>query len=318
MHCDETIIQKRKLQPDVARNEDGQIARAYHEQPVMFFSPDSPFGRQQLDQMDRMIKAYPEIMGIALDNWNYAGIDFGHDDGVTMVNSKPAANINFSQQRMIGAIADKMHRSGRMVCTNKGRTIESFRGVDFVLTEAVGAETYATFAYMNVFRTVAPAEYRAGDDAQYAEYVIKYLLIWNGQLSSMECQVNPAQARAYQPLIALLRNGRWIFEPDPLTLPAETKGQIFRIDPRSPFNPDSVVVTVVRPDVSWRDGDTKSGLHVAIRLKDMDRFKRAEWLGVEDSGQPPVACPLRHEQGRMVVDLPPVGSAGVLKLSSDR
>ena len=214
MHCDETIIEKRKLQPDVARNEDGQIARAYHEQPVMFFSPDSPFGRQQLDQMDRMIEAYPEIMGVALDNWNYAGIDFGHDDGVTMVNSKPAANINFSQQRMIGAIADKMHRSGRMVCTNKGRTIESFRGVDFVLTEARGAETYATFAYMNLFRTVAPAEYRAGDDAQYAEYVIKYLLIWNGQLSSMECQVDPAQARAYQPLLAWLRNGRWVFEFD--------------------------------------------------------------------------------------------------------
>ena len=318
MHCDETIIEKRKLQPDVARNEDGQIARAYHEQPVMFFNPDSPFGRQQLDQMDRMIKAYPEIMGVALDNWNYAGIDFGHDDGVTMVNSKPAANINFSQQRMIRAIADKMHRSGRMVCTNKGRTIESFRGVDFVLTEARGAETYATFAYMNVFRTVAPAEYRAGDDAQYAEYVIKYLLIWSGQLSSMECQVDPAQARAYQPLLALMRNCRWVFEPDPLTLPAETKGQIFRIDPRSPFNPDSVVVTVVRPDVSWRDGDLKPSLQVAIRLSDMERFKRAEWLGVDRSDQSPVACSIGRENGRLTIDLPPMGSAGVLKLSSER
>jgi hypothetical protein len=202
-----------------------------------------------------------------------------------------------------------------MVCTNKGRTIESFRGVDFVLTEARGAETYATFAYMNVFRTVAPAEYRAGDDAQYAEYVIKYLLIWSGQLSSLECQVDPAQARAYQPLLAWLRNSRWVFEPDPLTLPAETKGQIFRIDPRSPFNPDSVVVTVVRPDVSWRDGDSKAGLRVAIRLSDMERFKRAEWLGVDRCDQPPVACPIARQKEQLTIDLPPVGSAGVLKLS---
>ncbi len=340
MHCDPTIIEKRKLHADEARNEDGQIARAYHDQPVMFFSPESPFGRQLLDQADRMTRTYPQIAGLALDNWNYTGIDFGHDDGITMVNNRPAANVNFSQQRMIGPLAEKMHSSGRFLCTNKGRTIESMRGVDCVLTESSGAEAYATFAYMNLCRNVYPAEHGAADDPGYAEGILKYLLIWGGQMGRDERQADLQQARAYQPLLALLQNRRWVFEPDPLTLPEGTSGQIFRIDERSPVNPGAVVVTVVREGQSWRDrsfrqrlqggernatslGDLEGaparagqgGPSVCIRLADGVKFTRAEWLAVERSGQPPVACEIHRAGGQITVALPFLGCAGVLKLT---
>jgi hypothetical protein len=285
---------------------------------VMFFDPQSPFGKQLLEQMDRMVRTYPQIIGIGLDNWNYTGIDFGHDDGITMVDNRPAANVNFSQQRMIGAIAAKLHGSGRLVMTNKGRTIESLRGVDFMGTEARGVKTYATFAYMNVCRTVTPTEYAAGDDPQYAEYVLKYLLVWSGQMSSLEREADPAQARAYEPLLGLLRNSRWVFEPDPLTLPAGTEGQIFRIDPRSPVNADAVVVTVVRPEVRWRENKFQEGMSVTIRLSDAARFGRAEYLAVERSGEAAVGCRIqRNGPHELCVELPPVGAAAVLKLTAD-
>ncbi|MFQ6048368.1 MAG: hypothetical protein ACE5K7_03280, partial [Phycisphaerae bacterium] len=315
MHCDPTIIEKRGLQADVARNQDGQIARAYHDQPVMFFQPESPFGRQLLDQIDRIVRTYPDIRGIGLDNWNYTGIDFGHDDGITMVGNCPAANINFSQQRMIEAISAKLHGSGRLVMTNKGRTIESLRGVDFMGTEARGAETFATFAYMNLFRTVTPTEYAARDNPQYAEYVLKYLLIWGGQMGTHERQADLDQARAYQPLLERLRNRRWIFTPQPLSLPPQTEGQICRIDDRSADHGGAVVVTVVRPEVSWRDAKLRPGLSVVVCLPDADRFSRAEWLGVERSSQPAVTCRMRRNADRIEIDLPPVGAAGVLRLS---
>lgn len=313
MHCDPSIVDKRGLHADVARGEDGEIARAYHDQPVMFFHPDSSFGRQLLDQVDRMTRAYPEIIGLALDNWNYTGIDFGHDDGVTMLNNRPAASVNFSQQRMIEALSARMHASGRFICTNKGRTIESMRGVDFVLTESRGAETYATFAYMNLLRNIVPAEYGAAEDSRYAEDVLKYLLIWGGQMGSNE-RANAEQARAYQPLLALLRNRRWVFQADPLTLPADTDGQIFRIDDRSPVNAGAVMVTLVRAEVSWRDGSFREGLPLTVRLADADRFSQAEWLSVERSAQPAVAVGMKRRGKAIEIELPPLGSAGVLKL----
>ncbi len=315
MHCDETIIAKRNLQADVARNQEGGIARAYHEQPVMYFSPSSPFGSHQLDQMDRLTRMYPEIAGVALDNWNYAGIDFGHDDGVTMVNNQTAANLNFTQQRMIAAIAGKMHATGRFVFTNKGRTIESFRGVDTVLTEAQGHQTYGTFAYMNLHRCVTPCEYKSREDAKYAEYVLKYVLVWGGQLSHFEAESDPEQSLAYKPLYDCIRNQRWVFTPDPLTVPAGCQGQIFRIDPRSPWNAGTVAVTLVRPDVSWRDGKRKRNLKVKVRLPDGGRFKKAFWIGVESSAQGPVRCKISRKQGEITVELPPVGAAGVVQLS---
>lgn len=315
MHCDPTIVEKRSLHADVARNEDSEIARAYHDQPVMFFSPESPFGRQLLDQMERMIATYPQIVGLALDNWNYAGIDFGHDDGITMVNSKPAASINFSQQRMIGAIAERMHDSGRFVYTNKGRTIESMRGVDCVLTESRGPEAYATFAFMNLMRTIVADDYGVEEDPACAEEVLKYSLVWGGQMGGKERQADLEQARAYRPLSALIRNRRWIFQPDPLDLPAGVEGQIFRIDERSPVNPGAVVVTVVRPDVGWREAVPSDELSVVVRVPQGAGLSRAEWLTVERSGQGPVDCPLSRDGQAVRVALPCLGAAGVLKLT---
>jgi len=314
MHCDEKIIAKRRLEADVARNQEGDVARAYHEQPVMYFSPCSPFGSHQLDQMDRLMRMYPDIAGIALDNWNYAGIDFGHDDGVTMVGNKPAANLNFTQQRMIPAIAAKMHAAGRFVFTNKGRTIESLRGVDTVLTEAKGHQTYGTFAYMNLHRCVTPCEYESMKDAKYAEYVLKYVLAWGGQPSHFEAQSDPEQALAYKPLYDCIRNQRWVFSVDPLTLPDGCEGQIFRIDEGSPWNAGTVAVTLVRQGVSWRDGKFKKGLKVKVRLPDLAAFKKAYWIGVEKSAAGPVKCRIIRKKGEITVMLPPVGAAGVVQL----
>lgn len=314
MHCDETVIEKRSLAADVCHLEDGSIGRAYHDQPVMFFDPDSPFGRQQLEQAERLMRTYPEIVGLALDNWNYAGIDFGHDDGVAMVNHRRAANVNRSQQRFVRALAEKVHAAGKLLCTNKGRTIESMRGIDLVLTEARGEKAYATFAFMNVFRTVSPSEYQAGEDPAYAEEVLKYELVWGGQMGSFERKADLAQARAYHPLILLLRNRRWIFEPDPLTLPDGVTGQIFRIDPRSRWNADAVVVTLVRPEVSWRDNRPAPAGPVKIRVAGAERFASAEWLNVETSADGPEQLPLHRRGGELTVDAPPLGAAATLKL----
>ena len=119
---------------------------------------------------------------------------------------------------------------------------------------------------------------------------------------------------AYKPLYDCIRNQRWVFTADPLTLPAGCEGQIFRIDERSPWNAGTVAVTVVRQDVSWRDGKVKKNLKVKVRLPDGERFKKACWTGVESSAAGPVECKISRKKGEISVTLPPVGAAGVLQL----
>jgi len=314
MHCDTITVFQRGLFADVARMADGSRTRCYHDQPVMYFNPRSPFGSHQLRQMDLMIKLYPRIMGIALDNWAYGGIDFAHDDGITMFGHRTGANVNFSQQRMIPAIAEKLHSRGRLVMINKARTIESMKGADSMLSEARGSEIFAMFAYMCLDRHLHPNEYRGSEDAEYAEYALKYCLEWGGQLGRGMVSADPGMSESYYRLIRGLRNRTWVLDPDPLGLPEGTRGNIFRIHPDSPWNPGDIVVTVVRPQVRLADGNFAEGLQVAVRLPEADKIARATWLGAEHSDRPAAACRMTRSGDELLVDLPPVGSAGLLRL----
>ncbi len=317
MHADTVSIVQRGLMADVTRNLDGSVTRSYHDQPVMFFHPASPFGAWQLEQMDRMLRLYPRVMGIALDNWAYGGIDFAHDDGITMLGHRPAANINFSQQRMIGAIAAKWHGGGRLVMINKARTIESTRGADSMLSEASGAEIFAMFAYLCLDRHLHANEYEAADDPEYTEHTLQYTLEWGGQLGKGQETADPALTEAYHNLLRTLRNRTWVLEPDPLTLPAGTRGNLWRIHPDDPQAPGDLVVGLVRPDVRLAQRDFRPGLTVRVRLPEAEKVRRASWLAVEESGRPPVPCRYEYRRGELTVTLPKLGAAGVLRLETD-
>jgi hypothetical protein len=314
MHCDTVTIVQRGLFADVTRNMDGSVTRSYHDQPVMFFSPQSLFGRHQLEQMELMMELYPRIMGIALDNWAYGGIDFAHDDGITMFGHRPAANVNFSQQKMIGEIARLWHGTGRLCMINKARTIESMKGADSMLSEASGAEIFAMFAYMCLDRHLHANEYDAANNAEYAEYTLKYSLEWGGQIGHGQVTADPEMSQHYYALLQALRNRTWVFDPDPLTLPEGTRGNIWRIHPDSPWNPGDIVIAVIRPEIKVSERKFKEDLTVKVRLPELEKITRASWLGAEDYRKPAVSCRMIKNSGELVVNLPPVGSAGVLRL----
>ena len=309
MHADTISIIRQGLFADVTRNRDGAITQAYHDQPVMFFHPGSPFGAHQLDQMDQMMELYPRSMGIALDNWAYGGIDFAHDDGITMFGHRPAANVNFSQQRMIPAIAQKWHSSGRLVMVNKSRSIESMKGADSMLSEATGEEIFAMFALQCLDRHLHPTEYSAENDPEYAEYTLKYTFVWGGQVGGG--QADPEAALAYGSLMRGTRNRTWIFDPDPLSLPAGVRGNIFRIHPDSPWEPGDIVITLVRQEVRIRERNFLQGLKVKVRLPEASLVKQASWQTVEDYQKGEVRCDFSRSGDELTVSLPALGAAGL-------
>ena len=58
---------------------------------LMNADPSTAFGKHCVDQLERLTKTYPQIDGIFYDVFGRTySFDFAHDDGITMVNNKPA------------------------------------------------------------------------------------------------------------------------------------------------------------------------------------------------------------------------------------
>jgi hypothetical protein len=120
--------------------------------------------------------------------------------------------------------------------------------------------------------------------------------------------------KAYRPLTDAMIGKRWVLDFDPLDVPAGLEGQIFRIDRAAPHG-GSVVVALADLSRSYKDGQLTKHLTVTVRLPEVARYKAATWLGVEKSGRKPVACKSRRKARSLTIELPPVGAAGILRLS---
>ena len=127
--------------------------------------------------------------------------------------------------------------------------------------------------------------------------------------------------RAYRPLTDAMIGKRWVLQFDPLEVssargevPGSVKAEIFRIDRHAPHG-GTVVVAVADLNRSRLDRTFTKGLAVTARLPEAARYKKASWLGVERSGKPPVRCKTRRRGRSLTIQLPPVGAAGILRLS---
>jgi hypothetical protein len=120
--------------------------------------------------------------------------------------------------------------------------------------------------------------------------------------------------KAYRPLTDAMIGKRWVFDADPLTLPAGYQGQIFRIDPAAAHGGD-VVVSLADTKRSWQDDKLTEGVVVTVRLPDAGQFKHATWLGAEKSSQAPQEVEMKFEGETITLKLPPTGAAGILRLS---
>ena len=231
VHANAETIRKR-FAADLMLGEAGKPNIQYQGEPALRAQPGSPFGRHLIEQMDLMLKAYPEAPGFFVDNFSIQWVDFAHDDGVMMIRHRPAYDLNRNHQ-VIGPICfEKAHKAGKVIMVNKLATIESARGVDMVLLEGMTLDGLKMNALPCAYRAVFPTRFNL-PRGQPAERGMQYLLIWGGTPGPT--------VPAYRPLTDALIGKRWVFDPDPLTLPAGFEGQIFRIDssPRACQSPSA-------------------------------------------------------------------------------
>jgi hypothetical protein len=312
VHSQADTIEKR-YPTDLMLDEHGKPEIQFNGEPAVHAQPESPFGRNLIDQLHRLIKAYPQVPGFFVDNYAIQKIDFAHDDGVTMVHDRPGYDLNRNHQD-VGTLCHQIaHKAGKVMMVNKLATVESAKGADMVLVEGCDFETFAATAMACCNRSLFPLNWEYPDRALANERCLQCMLIWGGTPSTIVAR-DPALLKAYRPLTDAMIGKRWVFDEDPLTLPAGYDGQVFRVDPHAPHAGD-VVVSVVDVKRSWKDAKFTEGLTVTVRLPEAGELQKVTWLSAETSAEGPQPVEVTRDGNTITAKLPAVGVAGILRFS---
>ncbi|GAF92731.1 unnamed protein product, partial [marine sediment metagenome] len=168
-----------------------------------------------------------------------------------------------------------------------------------------------------VFRPLFPLGMELPPGPHGPERAMQHLLLLGCTPDDRLYRDDPKAMKAYRPLTDAMIGKRWVLDFDPLDVPAGLEGQIFRIDRAAPHG-GSVVVALADLNRSYKDRQLTKHLTVTVRLPEVAKYKAAAWLGVEKSGEEPVACKIRRKARSLTIELPPVGAAGILRLTRRR
>lgn len=245
---------EKEFPESIARDEDGKPVGAYRAEQypgdracwLMNADPSAPFGQHMIRQARQMVEAYPAMAGFFWDVYGRSYMfDFAHDDGITMVNNKPAYYPEFMYQRMMrDHIGPLLRGKGMGFTANKPVTIASCEGLDGIMAientpdEEVPA-WIAAQSYLGLTRHVMILDGASGTHAELLLLnCLRYGMFYSdigtsgprgGTLPAGQIAANARLAKTYLPFIQRFRGKKWIFHPEALELPRNTDGNIFRL-----------------------------------------------------------------------------------------
>ena len=299
--------------PDsIAKNEDGSFqASGWRKCHNMNADLSFPWGQFQLTSARSIVEAYPQLAGFFLDCWRHYELDFAHDDGLTMVNSKPCYSVNFHYDDITRIIAEMLHARGMETFANKPHTIRSCADIDSVLMEGSGDDLERMMFYTALAR---PYYYLWTDSTLPTEEWLKRSLAFGAypmapripRPSDADPSVDRLYA-AYLPLYELLRRRVLCCDPDPVSFPLGTWGQLYSLPG------DLYVCVVVRDGFSCFDSLRSQRVpEVNLRLPRGVSSARIHYPGPEAAAGGPVQVGSGDHE--VTVPLPEFRSAAVLIL----
>jgi hypothetical protein len=222
-----------KSWPDsIARNENG----AY--QPSGWFNchnmnadPRWSFGKHMIRDARRIFETYPALAGFFLDCFRHYEIDFAHDDGVTVVNHKPAYSMNFSYDDVERKIKSYMIPRKLGSFANKPQSIRSMRWTDGVLLEGDGDFNEEKYFWACISK---PLFFMWGSDKKPMDENLRRS-VFHGCYpkyafdNKRTYEQNKAHFARYLPLCAQFKRRTFCFERDPMRVPAGSRGKLYTI-----------------------------------------------------------------------------------------
>ena len=341
----ESRLARRRYAGAILRNELGKemITWVYPDQRrhCLMINPDPQFGFASsiLEQARQILERLPELDGFHLDQNGYGWIDTAHDDGVTMLNNRPAYNMLCAYRR-VGKLFRKL-------CDDHGKLIESnglihFRqleDVDMLMAEQSlsALARFGPICSQRALLYLATGEQGFQWSLRYGSFPHVSPYEW---APPPKLKLDPKTAaiyRAYLPIASLLRGATWVLEPDCLRLPQQQPdenvlgniaGNFYRLADGDNLvtllqAPHSVLNTtaVTKEFPKWDNRAASVGLHqeeIQRGFLVTLRFAAAKFIRVVrllHPNQPPVSVKWSRSGNCLRVTVPQLGAFGALRLS---
>lgn len=261
-----------------------------------------PFGRHLDAMIDGMLDKYTGAKGVFVDQACYNFVDTAHFDGITAINNRPCYMTGFNYWNRLARVAARVHPDGAIMA-NGPHSIEMMRHIDGVMAEGLpwlcDHQRYGALA--------KPLYFLLSDHNRVnVELMLQNALVYAAGYTAAAWSKDYQDIYdAYTPLLRMLDSRRWVFDPDPLTLPPGVRGDIYRAAD------GALLVTLVRDHV-LKLADGGAG-EIAMRAADAARAAGVELYQAGACKPEPVAWELRD--GALVVKaLPPGFVAGLLRV----
>ncbi|NMA20230.1 MAG: hypothetical protein GX927_06595 [Lentisphaerae bacterium] len=285
------------------RDRRGEYFSAWPGTVLMNSDPSLPFGADITRQIRGMIERYPDIDGIFLDQPCYNFLDTAHSDGITAVDNRPAYMSGFNYFPHLELLSKLLHPN-KSIIGNAPFGIGIMKYIDGFMAEGSSwlcdhLQYYALGSKPQFFLM-----YKY-DDASLEMMFQKALLYGAGFASYPAALPSKDLFDAYCPVLQKLFRRRWIFDPNPLQLPATMQGHIYRGETGSLLV--SLVRTMARlPRSGQQDGS------IRIATSDSQQIRKAI---LHCPAVLPKELSIAREQDAIQVGIPPEMTAGVLELT---
>lgn len=216
--------------PDaICRYENGEyIPSGWQMCHNMNADPKYSFGKYIVKCARKIVEEYPEIRGFFLDCFRHYEIDFGHDDGITVVNHKPAYSINFSYDEVEARVKKILHDKNLCTFANKPQTMRIMRWCDGMMLEGNGDQFeekyfWSAIAMPIIFLWTTNAN---SIDENYRRSILHGCypkMVHQGKYSKKDL----ALLDRYMPLFDQFRRRVLCFEADPIRVPDGSRAKLF-------------------------------------------------------------------------------------------
>jgi hypothetical protein len=222
-----------KRWPDsIAKNEDGSpMPSGWYMSHNMNADPRWSFGKFTIESARKIFDDYGDLLdGFFLDCFRHYEIDFAHDDGVTVVNGKPAYSMNHSYDDIERIIKTTIMKPRNLTSfANKPMSIRSMRYCDGQLLEGDGDLYEEKFFWASI---ASPLFYLwASNCGMSVDECLRRCVL---HACYPTCSYKPTDEEGvlyqrYLPLFAQFRERVLCFEPDPLRAPKDSLGKLYTV-----------------------------------------------------------------------------------------
>ncbi len=301
---------------DIARDESGREMADSDGCLYMHAGPESPWGLNMLEQQKNMMNLYPLAGGYYFDGWDSGALDFAHDDSLSAVENHPASYLGFSLTTIGAQLIEQVHQARTLVLTAAPSHAALGRGVDILTVNPALPDRIPSAAFLGLFRPLVARPHPGGPfgGRQGVEQALQTELLWGILPSHEQLDADPFLNKAYRPLFSALRGRQWVLDGGSLEVSRGVSGQVFRVPVPERSGERDLVVSLVRPGASLSDQGQRRGVTVRLRTTDSKTVTRALWQGAGVSWPAPVKAVLENNE-TLVVEIPPFGPAGVLRLA---